>query len=175
MTIVQTANRFKEVLSPWAESSGGTVEVVFDLTELWATAYKASEKPRILICYNGELIRGDFSVAALTRRVDRQWVVAITRGRGFNNKRGQSLTDTKNNAEPFYDSVETVRDYIRCAIGVSEENQRTENPASGTADFKAIRPMDNGELIIDGYIIEFSTAADLPEVATTPEELAEQQ
>lgn len=173
MTITKTANKLRDILAQWAEPNGGTAQVVFDLREMWATAYKESEKPRILICYNGEQIRGDFSVAALLGRVDRQWLVAITRGRGFNPKRGQSLTDSKGNAEPFYDSVENVRDYLRCAIGVSAENLRTDNPDSGTIDFKAIRPMDNGDLIVDGYIIEFSTAADLPLVATTPEEAAQ--
>jgi hypothetical protein len=158
MTVTQQAKIIEKVLNDWAQNRGGVASVVANIRDMWETAYKASDKPRILICFAGEQVREAFRIAAYLARVDRQWQVAVTRGRGFNQNRGSSLVDTIQNAEPFYDSVETVRDMIRSITNVSVEDP---------LDYKGIRPMQSGNLVIDGYIIEFSTASDLSRPQST--------
>jgi hypothetical protein len=125
---------------------------------LWMQASMANDRPRILICYNGEKSRGEFSVAAANHRVDRQWIVAVTRGRGWNVKRGDSLYKTVGNADPFYDVIEEVRDLIRCMVGISEEFP---------VDYKGMSPMSSGNNALDSYAIEFSTANDEPAILLT--------
>jgi hypothetical protein len=159
MTISAQASAIQQVLQSWAQPRAGVASVSFDVYDMWETASKQSQVPRILIAYAGEEIRGDFSVAAALHRVDRQWQVAVTRGRGFTIQRGDTLILTNQNAEPFYDSVEYVRDICRCLTGLSEELP---------IDFKSVEPMQMGDLIIDGYLIKFSTANDLPNVEALP-------
>ena len=159
MNISDTAKNFQEPIQAWAKERGGVCSIVSNLKDMWEQAYQASEKPRIFICYNGEHVRGEFALAAYLARVDRQWQVAVTRGRGFSLPRGLNLVNQVQNSESFYDSVEAIREIIRMSLNTSVELP---------VDFKGIRPMASGNLIIDGYIIEFSTAADLPRVAETP-------
>lgn len=159
MTISEQASAIQQVLQSWANPKGGVASVAFNVSDMWESASKQSQVPRLIIAYAGEEIRGDFSVAAALYRVDRQWQVAVTRGRGFMVNRGDTLILTNQNAEPFYDSVEYVRDIIRCLTGISAEVP---------VDYKSVEPMQLGDLIMDGYIIHFSTANDLPAVQPEP-------
>ena len=157
-SISTQASQIRAVLSPYAAKSGGAAEVVSNLQMLWMQASMANDRPRILICYNGEKSRGEFSVAAANHRVDRQWIVAVTRGRGWNANRGDSLYKTVGNADPFYDVIEEVRELIRSMIGISEEFP---------VDYKGMSPMSSGNKALDSYAIEFSTSNDEPQILLT--------
>ena len=157
-SISQQTQQIVDVLKPYAQKSGGFADMVSNLQMLWAQASMANDRPRILICYNGESIRGDFSVASANHRVDRQWIVAVTRGRGWSANRGDSLYKTVGNADPFLDIVEEVRELIRTMIGVSEEFP---------VDYKRVSPMSSGNKALDSYAIEFSTANDIPGIQLT--------
>lgn len=158
MSIAYQATTLKDLLDAWAQPKGGVAKVASNLKELWAQASQSSQKPIVLICFNGEQVRGPFATGAACHRVDRQWVVAVVRGRGFAPVRGNTLTESVGNVDPFYQSVEEVRDLIRNA---------RELTAEPPIDFKAVKPMQMGALIIDGYLIEFSTAVDIPQVTNT--------
>lgn len=157
-SISAQATQIAALLQPYAKKSGGDAQIVSNLKMLWMQAGMANDRPRILICYNGESIRGEFAVAAFNHRVDRQWVVAVTRGRGWNATRGTSLYKTVGNADPFYDVVEEVRELIRTMTGVSEEFP---------VDFKRISPMSSENKALDSYAIEFSTSNDIPGILLT--------
>jgi hypothetical protein len=144
-------------LEEWATPLGGVASAVSNLRELWNQASLSTQKPRVMVCYMGERIRGPFADAAIAGMVDRTWNVAITRGRGFSSSRGESLTKTVGNMDPFPDSVEAVRDIIRNVEGISQEQP---------IDFKGIKPIQLGNLVIDGYLIEFTTANILPTLTT---------
>lgn len=159
MKISAQAKTLLEAVSVVAQDVGGKAQVVANTSDMWLSAAKQSQTARVLICYVSEAIRGDFGVAAALHRVDRLWNVAVTRGRGFAVQRGKTLTDPVQNAEPFYDFVEKIRDTCRAQLAISEELP---------VDYLGIRTMENGELIIDGFIIEFSTANDIPAITATP-------
>ncbi len=163
VSISNQANQIQTVLETWAQPKGGTAVVASNTTDAWVQSYQSSQKPLILISYLGEQSRGDFSVANRNHRVDRAWSVLVKRGRGFNANRGDSLIETKFNAEPFYDSVETVRELLRCMIGISEEIP---------IDYRAIRAKSQGSDIIDAYEISFSTANDIPAIQRIPSQPA---
>lgn len=153
MSISDQAKAIVDVLNTWAANEGGKAFVASDMSNLWQMAQEGPQNPRVLLCYNGEDIRGEFGVAAQTGMIDRHWIAAFTRGRGFNVERGDSLTETRQNARPFYDLIDEGRDLIR--------NLLLDEIADGPVDFKLVRPMQMGELIIDGYIVEFSVGTQL--------------
>lgn len=163
MKISDQAESIRQSLQTWAQPKGGVASVCYDLQEMWETAYKATDKPRLLLTYAGEDVRSEFSIAAATHRVDRKWQLAATRGKGFTANRGTPLTTTVQNAEPFYNYVEEVRDLVRALDGITEELP---------VDYTGIEPMPAiGGRLIAGYIIHFSTANDLPAIAPIPDSL----
>lgn len=160
MTIADQLLLIRAGLYQWATALGGMAQICSDMHHMWMQAWVKSDTPRLLICYVGEDIRGPFSIAAATHRVDRTFNVMITRGRGFNPARGDSLVQTVGDAEPLFKLVEEVRELIRTMGGISEENP---------VDFKNVRSFPLGEVIIDAYVIEFSVATDLPALADVPD------
>ena len=79
----------------------------------------------------------------------------MTRGRGWNSKRGDSLYKTVGSTDPFYDVVEEVRELLRTITNISEEFP---------IDYKRISPMTSGNKALDSYGIEFSCASDIPTI-----------
>jgi hypothetical protein len=161
ISISDSANAIQAWLQQWAQPLGGTAAVVSNLRELWNQASLNSQVPRILICYNGETARGDFAHIAPWHRVDRHWIVAVTKGRGYYANRGDSLSNGNATELPFYDAIEQVRDRLRCMLGISQE--------SPTIDYKGIKPMQLGNLVVDGVTLEFSTANDCPTILNQPD------
>jgi hypothetical protein len=155
LTIAQEALAYKNYLSASVEKDGGIVSVVSNLKELWVQANIGSDRLRILIAYAGESARGPFSLAAATRRVDRQWQAAITRGRGYSADRGDTLTTSQQGTDAFYDKVEIYRDGFRSITTTSVEQP---------LDYKGCEPLNFGNLIMDGYLLKWSTAHDLPDL-----------
>lgn len=156
ITISQQSRNLQAVLGDWAVQNGGQAEVVSDLKNFWMQAGVNNDIPRILIVYMGEDARGDFRSRSALDRVDRRWTVGVFRGRGFSARRGDSLTTTVVNAVPFYNVVESVRDLIRSILNISEEFP---------VEFMSIKPAPNyGNMVMDGYLIEFVTANDIPAI-----------
>ena len=159
ISISMQAQILRDSLAAWAEPLGGKAVVVSNLRELWETATLNSQSPRVLICYGGSKPRGGFTVANALHREDREWVVAFTRGRGYNANRGDSLTEG-GAIDPFYDLLEQLRDFIRNIQNISEETP--------TVDYSGIKPMQMGSLVVDGYQITFTTANDTPKAPYIP-------
>jgi len=158
LTISQTAQQLKSQLSTWAVTAGGKAVVASNTKDMWEQASQNTQTPLVLICYNGETIRGERAVSAFNHRVERNWIVAVTRGRGWNTERGASLYTTTANADPLYDVVEEVRDAIRVMTGISEEFP---------VEFQSISPMSSNNKELDAYAIQFTVAADIPAITLT--------
>ena len=154
ITISDEANLIQGQLQLFIDTYGGSAEIVSNLKELWNQSTISSDLPRILIVYNGETSRGSFSQISPWHRVDRSWTVAVTKGRGYYSSRGAGLSDSTATETPLYDVLETVRDIIRGMTTISEE---TPSP-----DYRSIKPMQMGNLVVDGYVIDFTTANDIP-------------
>jgi hypothetical protein len=156
-TITDQANALGSLLDEWAKPRGGSAKVMANIRHLWEELFVVSDSPRLLVVCEGEQARGGFDNANTLHRVDRQWTVVIVRGHGFLNL----VADSAREAEPFLTSVETVRDIIRCIIGLSEEFP---------IDYKGFKPLPNiggspgVNVFMDAYAIDFSTANDIPAV-----------
>lgn len=151
MKISEQLEAIAEALKEWADPIGADVAIASNLRDLWRTASMESQKPRVLVTYIGKHMRGGFGTSAILGLADRTFNVAVTRGRGFAVNRGDTLTKKVGNADPFYDCLEAAELVIRNLEGVSQEFP---------VDFKGDKAMQLGNLVVDGYIIEFSTAND---------------
>lgn len=157
-TISFQCNWIKSVLSGWAKKEGGVAVIAHDLSSMWEIAFRTSQVPRCIITYAGEDIRGDFSIAAETSRVDRHFVVLVTRGRGATADRGVTLTEQYQNARPFYDLLEEARDLIRVLqFDPSVVEAYGQNPV----DYRGIKPALPEDVPMDAYMIEFSIGTQL--------------
>lgn len=160
--IAAHAKRIVAHLAPYVEAKqGGKVFVASDMIHFWNIAQNSSQKLRVIVLFKGEIARGDFSIANVLNRVDRQWCVGITRGRGFSIERGDTLTDAVGNAPPLFEIYEDIRDIIRAMLDVSQET-----PA---IDFKTSEMWEIPGYITDALLIHFSTANDIPAIVSVPE------
>lgn len=152
----------EQVLTAYAQQfTGATVSRVPTMAKLWMEVYSVSTKPRFVFCCAGETARGAFSQANTLHRVDRRWSVAILRGTGWGLQAAPGEVD-------FDDLLEEVRDYVlRSLWGLTEE------PPIDYKNWTPIPPNlaagQAANTFIEGAIIEFSTANDLPAItAPTP-------
>lgn len=130
-----------------------------NLRDMWNQASQANDRPVVYTCWIGDQSRGG-DIARWVHRVDREWATLVKRGRGLNANRGDSLNKTVGDADPFYDIVEGVRDRIRQILSVSEE---------GLVEFNSARQWQLGNEIIDGMLLTYRTANDIPTITSTPQ------
>ncbi len=170
MTIGLQMTMLQGALQEWIQGeSGGMAFVANDAVHLWQILMTGPAKPKAIVIYDGEEIRGPFDIAAVCGRVDRIFRVIISRGRGFNQEAGKSLTVGTAGGRPMFELVEKARDIIRTIIfSISEDD------AERPSDFKRVRPLEPlmREMLIDAYQIEFSVGSDVGMIADQPQELA---
>lgn len=164
ITIADQLVTIKSALQPFINQlDSGNAFICSDLAHLWSKLWDKSTSTKILIMYAGEDIRGPFGTAAVLGRVDRRFIVVVSRGRGINvSDRGALLYETVGNAPPLFDVVEQVRDQCRV---LTFDADWCENPV----DYKGVLLFATPPgLIIDAMQIEFSVGTQLPMVASTP-------
>lgn len=149
----------------WAKERGGYAKVVASPRHLWEEVYVADEKPRILICCLGEIGRPE-NASNFSRRVDRQWMLAIIRGHnGFKNlvAEGQGQPNTPGAVDPFLKNCQVIRDRQRMLINITEEPQldgyKSMDPLPSLAPYGP-----TGNVFLDGYGIKTATANDIPAI-----------
>lgn len=159
--ISDQANQLGTWLSEQTQAAGVTVEIMENQRKLWQKIFDASVDgaPHILICFNGETSRGGFNERNTLHRVDREWVVVILRGRGF--KHGLNDEVPKDGLSTrFYDDIEAVRQLIRRMTSISEE----------VLDYVSMKPLPGiaqpnmANVFLDGYVLTFTTANDIPAI-----------
>jgi hypothetical protein len=166
-TIAQQMQEIIGALKPAAQAHGGDAFVCSDLVHLWKQLFDKSNSEKVLLMYNGEQIRGEFGIAACLGRVDRQFIVVVSRGRGLTVERGTPLIDQNQNADPMFTVVEGYRDIIR---GLVTDPIWTEYPV----DYIGIIPFPTGNpgLVVDAYQIQFSIGSQLQLIQGQPGALA---
>jgi len=151
-------NWIKTMLKDWAKDQGGVAIIGHDLNHLWEIAFSTSKVPRCIIAYVGEDIRGDFSWAAAASRVDRHFIVLVTRARGYTADRGQTFSETVGTSRPFVDLLEEARDIIRT---LTFDPATTEANSLDPVDYRGIKPALPDDYPLDAYQIEFSIGTQL--------------
>lgn len=163
-TISQQASIIESVLQGVVQSQSGIASVVSSQEDLWNQPYQNNTSFRILVCFLGEKTKGTIPGPAILHRVNRNWQVRVTRGRGLSSNRGDSLTKTIGNALPFWDVMEQCRDAIRCIGNICPPD---ELPVDYDRTDMVKMKAENG--IIDCGDVFFSAASDISALYTTPE------
>lgn len=159
-SVSMEARTIEAWLKMWAEPRGGEVSIMASMRHLWETVFKKSVlngKPEILICYTGEQARGGFNESNTLHRVDRQWTIALLYGHGFN-----PITAETDGEKPcLMDATEELRDRVRMLLTISLEFPID---YKGTAPIPGVGPDKNANVFLDGSLITFSTANDIPNI-----------
>jgi len=163
VNISDIANTVAEQLSTWAEPRGGVVKVMANTRHLWEEVYSSAVdgSPKVLVCFNRERSRGAEQLRNGLHRVDRNWLVVVMRGHGFEND--MAKTDEKMDGD-FYSDCETLRDLVRVILNISEEFP---------VDYVGMDPLPGAaqpgmaNVFLDAYKIEFNTANDIAAVVLT--------
>ncbi len=144
-------------LKDWAKNEGGLAVIVKDYADMFETAFKCTG-PRLLICFEGEDLRGPQEWAAVASRVDRHYAVLVSRGEGMTAHRGETLTEDSKSGRPFYTLVEEARDLIRV---IYFDPDVTEATPQTPIDYHGIEPVMLNGYFLDAYLIRFSIGTQL--------------
>src|ERR1700743_1532202 len=112
MTIDGQTRLLLKALEPWAAANAGSVKVANDKPHLFQLLGASPGAPRAAIYFAGERARsGKFNDVA--GRMDRKFLICISRGRGFNAKLGKSLIDGVAGGKPMFVLLEEAREEVR--------------------------------------------------------------
>jgi hypothetical protein len=161
ITISTQLKMLLDVLQPWAKERDGSAKIIANQRHMWEELVNlpaVPAAPRILIMFSGEISRGSFAESGRWHRVDRTWEIVVVRGRGFSN-----LNDPMSGGayQPFTDSLEAIRDVIRVILNLSEEFPLV---YTSMKPLSSVMPSKEADAYMDGTVLSFSTANDIPEV-----------
>lgn len=152
MTIAEQLKFIAEQLKPWAVEVKGRIEIAADAMHLLGILATAPGSPRLVVMFDGEEKRGEYEELG---RVERKFMVVVSRGRGFALNPGTSLTDGVAGGRPLYDLVEQAREMVRGMVFNRESTEGIPN-YTGTVRFAL------EENAVDAYQINFSIGTQLP-------------
>ena len=163
LTISDQANMIAEQCDLWAGPKGGKVKIMANTRHLWEEIYghAVDGNPKVLVCFNREKSRGSEQLRNNLHRVDRNWLVVVMRGHGFENKMAKT---TMGQTDDFYSHCEELRDRLRIIISITEEVP-IDYVGMGPLPGVAVPGMAN--VFLDAIQIEFNTANDIQEVVMT--------
>src|SRR5262245_6999631 len=124
MTIAEGLNAVQQVLDAWAKSKGGAAEVAGDPLHLFGLLGLKPGGVRAVVMFAGDLKRGDFEESGIS---DLNFVVVLSRGRGFTLDPGASLVLGSAGGEPLFDLLEAARDLVRSMSFPEDETEVTPN------------------------------------------------
>lgn len=173
VSISDQANIYGTWLHQWAQPLGGSVLIVYNMRHLWEKIAEHSQQkdraPLILICFNGERSRGSEQLRNSLHRVDRDWIVVVLRGHGFESRPSK---DRSTQTDDFYTDCETIRDRIRMVRS---------GMAEFPCDYKGMQPLPGvaipniANVFVDAYQIMFVTANDIKAVGIAPPTPSEEE
>lgn len=153
MPIADQLNSLRTTLNLWAADHGGACEIAGDIVHAFTLLQHVPGGIRAVLWYQGEEKRGGYEES---RMFDRQFVVFLSRGRGFELNPGDNLTRTgAGDKVPLFHLVEEAHEVIHAFAFPAVETE-------GMPDIKAVRPFSwPSDKILDAYQIEFTIGVDL--------------
>lgn len=162
MTVAAQLKIFQDVIQGYLDlqTPKGNAFICSDLVHLWKKLFDNSSALKVLIMCNGEDIRGPFGTAAILSRVDRKFLIVVSRGRSINVlDRATALVDDDGpTGKSLFQYVEDVRDLARAAVF-------DENWCERPSDYKGFMPFATPPgMVIDAYQIDISIGTQLGEI-----------
>ena len=154
MTITEQMKLMLDALAEWHKVVGGSVKVANDEPHLFTILGAAPGAARTAILFDEETARSEKN-NDLLGRVDRKFIVAISRGRGFNLDQGKSLTEGVAQGKPMFELVEEAREVLRGLRMLGENEPVLYYLGSKRLQFQGVTT--------DAYAITLGLAADIPD------------
>ena len=139
-------------LADWHKTVGGSCKIANDEPHLFAILGENPGAPRSAILFDEENPRSG-ELNDVLGRVDRKFIIAISRGRGFNLNLGDSLTKGVAGGQPMFELVEQAREVIR-SMRFGGDEEVPYYVGSKRLQFQGVTT--------DAYAIMISLAADIP-------------
>lgn len=152
MTIAEQLTLIREHLQPWAEEVKGNVAIADDQAHLFSLLATAPGAPRIVIAFDTEAKRGEYEELG---KVDRKFMVAVSRGRGFKLDPAENLIAGTASGRPLYDLIEEAREMVR---GLVFDRETTD----GIPDYLGISRITLEGANVDARSIDFTIGVQLP-------------
>lgn len=167
MTIVDQAVLIRDTFQDWATSENeGKAFVASSLAHMWEIAFQRTNTLSVIVTYNGENLAGDFEISETHAVYYRNWVVAVTRGRGFASDPQRTLVEQVANAKPLLQLVDEAVDLARMIV--TDPDTCPER----LVFVRGVRTMQSSNPGLDGYLVEFSIANARDPVSSVPDTLA---
>lgn len=161
--ISSMTNDIQSALNTWAVEHQGVAFTAEDDQDKINIGFKNCVGPRILIAFIGE--DKDDDMSELTGRVRRNFDIIITRGKLLSDPRNSALTKNQGPVKKFYQLVEGARDVVRNMIF---PQPMVYNPPI----YNGIRPNNQGQWLMDSYVINFSVLCQIPRSTSIYPQLA---
>lgn len=154
ISISQQCNLIKEVVGDICSQEKGICIVAENVDEERLQGFNNVIGPKVFIVFVGAEPMGGDDVKELIGRERRFFDILIQRGKILCDPLTTSLTQTTQQAKPFYDLLEIIRDTVRSMIWPSPMVQ---NPT----EYNGMRPFQTDARVLDSYIINISTIVDI--------------
>ncbi len=152
MTISEQLTFIAAQLQPWAAEVKGRVEIAADAVHLLGILATTPGAPRVVVLFDGEEKRGEYEELG---RIDRKFIVVVSRGRGFKLDPGAQLTEGQAGGKALYDLFEEARELVRDMVFDRTTTEGIPNYTGGSR-------FAMEENAVDAYQINFSIGVQLP-------------
>ena len=154
MSIKEQIELMQAALNAWHETVGGSCKVANDEPNLFQILGEAPGAPRSAVLFDEENPRSTV-VNDLLGRVDRKFIIAVSRGRGFKLESGDTLTKGVAGGAPMFELVEQAREVLRSLRLLGENEPVPYYLGSKRLQFQGVTT--------DAYAITIGLTADIPD------------
>lgn len=146
-TLADILTAVRDALADWARLNRGTAEIAGDADHMFAILGNKPGGLRAVVLFSEETKRGEHEESSL---VDIEFLVIVSRGRGFTLPSSESLISGSGGGRPLFELVQEARDVVR---GVNFAEDETEF----TADYKGTTLFQfPTEIPVDAYQLRFT-------------------
>jgi hypothetical protein len=154
MTLADILTTVRDELAAWARLHRGSAEVAGDVDHMYGILSNKPGGLRAVVLFSEETKRGEHEEAGV---VDIEFLVVISRGRGFTLPASDSLVSGSGGGRPLFDLVQEARDVVRGINFVEEETEFT-------ADYKGTTLFQYPtEVPVDAYQLRFTLGLQMEE------------
>ena len=155
MTIKEQMEMVQDALNVWHKGVGGSCKIANDEPNLFQILGEAPGAPRTAILFDEEDPR-DAENNDISGRVDRKFIIAVSRGRGFKLELGKTLTEGVAGGLPMFELVEQSREILR-------KLRVTEVPEESVPRYYGSKRLQFQGITTDAYAVTIGLPAQIPD------------
>lgn len=152
MTISEQLEQIRDSLTDWSADVKGRVEIAADAIHLLGLLAVSPGAPRVVVMFDSETKFGSNEELG---KVERKFMVVVSRGRGFTLNPADSVTVGSAGGRPLYQLVEECREVLRAIVFDRETT-------NGMPDYLGTTRFSLEESALDAYQINLAILTQLP-------------